>query len=379
MTSARTAYVGARIFDGKRFHDDKALLVEDRRISGIFPSDEIGISDVVELEGGFLVPGFVDLQVNGGGGVMFNDAPTVATLATISAAHASIGATTILPTLITDTPETVRKAIKATVLAIDAGIPGIAGLHLEGPHLSTARKGAHASALIRPINDDDLDCYLDAANRLPLLKMTVAPESVSFEQIKILAEKGILISLGHTDASFETCMAAAAAGARCVTHLFNAQSQLGNREPGVVGAALSIGAYSAGLIADTIHVHPATMTAALRAKTGPGRIFLVSDAMATAGSDIDTFSLNGRTIHRDDNRLTLANGTLAGAHLDLATAIRNVVQLCGIDIATAFAMATAIPAELAGLSSIRGTFCEGARADMLHVDEHLMLKQVWTA
>lgn len=377
MTDAGIALTGADIFDGTRKYSDHGLLLRDGRVAAVLP-----VADLppqvrrVALDGGLLVPGFVDLQVNGGGGVMLNDSPDLATLRIMAQAHARIGATTILPTLITDTPEHTRAAIEAVSEAVAAGVPGIAGLHLEGPHLALSRKGAHDPALIRPMTERDLAMLLDAAARLPRLKVTLAPESVTAAQIEVLADAGVLVSLGHTDASHAQCQAAVAAGARCVTHLFNAQSQMGNREPGVVGSALALGELSAGLIADTIHVHPACMSNALHAKRGPGHLFLVSDAMATAGSGIDHFFLNGRRINRDGDRLSLADGTLAGAHLELATAIRNVMIAGGLTAGEALAMATRIPADLIGATD-RGRLSPGARADLVHLDADMHLRRVW--
>ncbi|MTI44787.1 N-acetylglucosamine 6-phosphate deacetylase [Roseibium hamelinense] len=378
MSARLKAFVGASIFDGERIHKDCALLTHGGTVECLVRAETIPPTyERVELNGGILAPGFVDLQVNGGGGVMFNDAPTLGTLKTIAEAHRTLGATSILPTLITDDTAHVHAAIRAAEQAIEARVPGITGLHLEGPHLSLARKGAHSADLIRQMSAEDLLILLEAADRLPVLKITVAPESVSCEQIRALCQKGVIVSLGHTDAGYDICRTAAEAGARCVTHLFNAQSQLGNREPGVVGAALDLGNLSAGLIADTIHVHSASMRLALRAKQGPGQIFLVSDAMATAGSDIDHFLLNHRKIIRSGHRLTLEDGTLAGAHLDLATAIRNLVQLCAVPVEQALAMATSWPAKLIGLSGQIGRFSEGARADIVHLSSDLRLQTVY--
>ena len=286
--------------------------------------------------------------MNGGGGILFNADPSPATLSRIAEAHRSLGVTALLPTLITDTAEVTRAAIAATQEAVGMGVPGIAGLHLEGPHLSVARKGAHDGALIRPMEAEDLQALLDAAGALPVLKVTIAPETVSEDQVRRLADAGVLVSLGHTDADFATCQRYIAAGARCVTHLFNAMSQMGNREPGLVGAALASGHASAGLIADAVHVHPEVMRAAWQAKAGPGRIFLVSDSMAVAGSEATEFELGGRLIRRRNGVLTLADGTLAGADLDLATAVRVMVEKVGVDLAQALAAATRIPAGLIG-------------------------------
>lgn len=379
MTASSVAYVGAAIFDGHQRHNDHALIVSGGRIEALVPVSGLP-SDVTreDLEGGLLCPGFVDLQVNGGGGIMFNDDESVATLRTMAEAHARLGATSILPTLITDTPDHTRRAIAAVEQAVAEGVDGIIGLHLEGPHLSIARKGAHDPSLIRAMASDDLALLIEAASRLPMLKMTVAPENVTPEQIAALHGAGVLVSLGHSDASFEACQSAAKAGAICVTHLFNAMSQLGNREPGLVGTALSLGDLSAGLIADGIHVHPATVRTALAAKQGPGRIFLVSDAMALAGSDNDSFTLNGRLVQRCSGRLTLDDGTLAGADLDLLQAVHNIFAWGGVSEDEALAMATSCPGALCPQELNIGVLAAGAKADFVHLlPGQARCAQVW--
>ncbi|MEL7213399.1 MAG: N-acetylglucosamine-6-phosphate deacetylase [Pseudomonadota bacterium] len=350
MTGSALTFRNGRIFDGVRFYDNHHIRFEnDRFVSLEQDRGSITSGDVVDLAGDILFPGFVDLQVNGGDGVQFNSNPSVETLERIAKAHRSLGVTAFLPTLITDSLEKTNAAISAACAAITRGVPGIAGLHLEGPHLSITRKGAHDASLIRRMDASDLESLLVAAQKLPLLKVTVAPENVTEEQVRRLADAGVLVSLGHTDADYATCRRYFKSGARCVTHLFNAMSQLGNREPGLVGAALADGTVSSGLIADAVHVHPETIAAAWRAKAGPGRIFLVSDAMAVAGSQSTEFELGGRKIRRDNGILTLADGTLAGADLDLATAARTMVNQVGISPLLALEAATSIPARLIGL------------------------------
>ncbi|MBT8418500.1 MAG: N-acetylglucosamine-6-phosphate deacetylase [Silicimonas sp.] len=349
MTGDTLTIRNAQVFDGRHLTPGYAVRFEGGRVAALGPEADVHIGgDTVDLQGDILSPGYVDLQVNGGGGVMFNDDPSLATLRRIAEAHEALGVTLFLPTLITDTAEKTRAAIAATSEAIRAGVPGIAGLHLEGPHLSVARKGAHDADLIRPMEPGDLDALLAAAADLPVLKVTVAPENVTEDQVSTLANAGILVSLGHSDADYATCRRYFAAGARCVTHLFNAMSQLGNRQPGLVGAALSASDVSAGLIADAIHVHPEAMRIAWAAKAGQGRVFLVSDAMAVAGTDRTDFRLEGRTITRRDGRLTLDDGTLAGADLDLTTAVRTLVTDVGVDLPEALAAATRRPATLIG-------------------------------
>ena len=374
MTSQ--CFTAGSIHDGQHRLKNRMLLVEDGVVSGNEPLRGIQATD---LGPGMIVPGFVDLQVNGGDGVMFNDAPTLDTLERMAEAHQRLGTTALLPTLITDTPDVTRAAIDAAIKAVECGIPGIAGLHLEGPHLSVARKGAHDPALIRPMSDDDLQVLLDAAKRLPALIVTVAPETVGPDQIKAMAGAGITVSLGHSDADFATCAAAAGAGARSVTHLFNAMSQLGNREPGLVGAALQLGGLSAGLIADGIHVDPTSIGVAMRAFQGYDGIYLVTVSMAPAGSDITEFTLNGRRIKRRDGRLTLEDGTLAGADLDFATALKVMINKVGIDVNLAVEMATHRPARVIERQADLGGLIPGRLADFVHLDEGLNVTSVWRA
>lgn len=368
MNSALTALIGADIFDGATRVSRHALVLEGAHVAQIVPEGEdLADMNVVHLNGGLLCPGFVDLQVNGGGGVMLNDDQSVDTLRVMAEAHAGLGATSILPTLITDTPDRTDRAIAAVIAAIEEGVDGIIGLHLEGPHLSVPRKGAHDPTLIRTMDDADINRLLDAVKRLPMLKITVAPETVTPNQIATLSRAGVVVSLGHSNAPYAVCEAAAKAGAKCVTHLFNAMSQLGNREPGVVGAALTLGGLSAGLIADGVHVHPASVRLAMAAKRGPGQMFLVSDAMAVAGSDDTEFELNGRRVIRVEHRLTLEDGTLAGADLDLLTAVRNMVAWGAASEDEALEMATSRPATLCPNGSVLGRLSVGSKADVLHI------------
>jgi N-acetylglucosamine-6-phosphate deacetylase len=376
MSGDRTIFLGASVFDGALLHADAALVVEDGRVAGIGPRDRELAGERVLLSGGTLAPGFVDLQVNGGGGVLLNDRPDVDGLRTICEAHARLGTTGLLPTLITDTPATTRAVIEAGVAAAEARVPGFLGLHLEGPHLDVRRKGAHDPALIRPMTEADLAVLLDAAHRLPVLLVTVAPAAVTTVQIRTLADAGAIVSIGHSDAGAAEARAAFAAGAGMVTHLFNAMSQLGNREPGMVGATLCTGTVRAGLIADGIHVAPEAMQVALASK-GPDGVFLVTDAMPVAGTDLDGFELNGRRILRRDGRLTLGDGTLAGADIDFAGAIRVLVREELATLPQALRMATAIPAAAIGLEDVCGSLQPGMPADLVHLGDDLTLRGVW--
>jgi N-acetylglucosamine-6-phosphate deacetylase len=372
------AISGARIFDGQVWHDDAALLVEFGRVSGIVRSDAVPAhAGSVHLDGGLVVPGFIDLQVNGGGGVLFNNDPTVEAIRTICAAHAQFGTTALLPTLITDTVAVSVAAIAAGKAATEQGVPGFLGLHLEGPHLSLARKGTHDPALIRPMDDADLARLLAARAELPNLLCTVAPETVSPAQISALSAAGIIVSLGHSDADAATAHGAFAAGASMATHLFNAMSQLGNREPGLVGSVLTTDGVHAGLIADGIHVHPSTIQVALRAKCGEGRLFLVTDAMSQTGTDLATLTLNGRTITRAGGALRLADGTLAGADLDMIDAVEFMHVSMGLPFEEAVRMASLYPAQAMGIVAEHGHLRPGAVASFVHLSSDRKVKATW--
>jgi N-acetylglucosamine-6-phosphate deacetylase len=369
------AYCGAAIFDGTRLHHGHALVVDEGRVTALLPEAQ-ATGDRVLLPGGVLAPGMIDLQVNGGGGIAVDGATDAAALHAICATHARLGATGILPTLITDTPEATARVIAAGIAAAAQGIPGFLGLHLEGPHLDPRRKGAHDAGLIRPMTGEDLNRLCDAARALPALMLTVAPEAATPDQIAALARAGAVVSLGHTDCSAAQAQAAIAAGAVCATHLFNAMSQLGNREPGLVGAVLD-GTIAAGLIADGIHVAPPVLRIALKAR--PQGVFLVSDAMALAGTDLTGITLGGRHILRHDGRLTLADGTLAGADLTLPRAVGVLVTQAGIAPDVALRMATADPAALIGRGGDLGHLLPGRRADMVHLGTDWSLTSVWRA
>lgn len=372
------AITGARIFDGHDWHDNAALLIEFGHVAGIVRADAIPVhAETVHLDGGSVVPGFVDLQVNGGGGVLLNNAPSVESIRTICAAHARFGTTALLPTLITDTVPVNVAAIAAGKAAAEQAVPGFIGLHLEGPHLSVARKGTHDPALIRPMDDADLARLIEARSFVPNLIVTVAAETVSPAQIKALTDAGIIVSVGHSDAGLDAASAAFASGASMVTHLFNAMSQLGNREPGVVGAALRNGRVFAGLIADGIHVHPAAIDIALRAKTGPGRVFLVTDSMSQTGTDLTSFTLNGRVVTRSNGALRIADGTLAGADLDMIDAVEFMHSTIGLSFDEAVRMASLYPAEAMGIEADYGHLRPGAVASFVNLSDERHVRSTW--
>lgn len=376
---SRKAYTGARIFDGEQWWERSALVVADGRIEGIIAADSPTDAERVPVGGGILAPGFVDLQVNGGGGALFNLTPDLGAIETICKAFARFGTTACLPTLVTDTREVRDRAFAAGAEAARRGVPGFLGLHLEGPNLAVSRKGAHDPSLIRPMDEDDVLTLVRARETLPNLLVTVATESATPNQITRLRDAGIIVSVGHSDGTYAAVKAAAEAGATMVTHLFNAQSQLSNREPGVVGAGLDLGGLSAGLIADGIHVHAASIGVALRAKRGPGRIFLVTDAMSPTGTDMPSFELTGRTVYRKDGALRLGDGTLAGADLTLIDAVTYMHKTVGVPLDEVLRMASLYPAQALGGADGRGRFGHGAPADIIHLGDDLTMRRTMIA
>jgi|UniRef100_Q11ED6 N-acetylglucosamine-6-phosphate deacetylase len=378
-----TILAGARLFDGERFIDRHALVVVAGRVRDIVPEAELaGRQDVTRLDGGILAPGFIDVQVNGGGGRLLNNDPTPETFFVIARAHRQYGTTALLPTLVTDTREVTRRAVEAATEAAKAD-EGVLGIHLEGPHLAPARRGAHLADLMRPMDDEDLDLLCRAAGAMPVLHVTLAAEQVTPWQVERLAKAGIIVSLGHTDCTSEDALRLFNAGARGITHLYNAMSALSHRAPGLVGAALDAGDVWGGIIADGHHVDPAALRLALRAKRGPAKLFHVTDAMALVGSEAESFELNGRTVRREPgevcSKLVLEDGTLAGSDLDMATGVRFGVQMLELSVEESLRMACAYPATYLGIGSERGYLKLGRRADCIHLSEDLRVQQVWMA
>lgn len=365
----RQCFRASAVFDGVQMHRDATLEIAEGKVSAITEGAALNLT--TDLGEGLIVPGLLDLQVNGSGGVQVGADTDAQAIAAICRTQISLGTTGCMPTLITDTADVTRRVIKAGIAA--AGVAGFLGLHLEGPHLDPRRKGAHDAALIRPMDAEDLALLLWAVRELPALKVTLAPESVRMDQITALSQAGVIVSLGHTDCTAEVAQQAMAAGARCATHLFNAMSQLTNRAAGMVGAVLA-GDGVTGLIADGLHVDAVTMRVALAAKTQG--VFLVSDCMALTGSDAPSFELGGRRIMRGDGRLTLEDGTLAGADLTLVQAVDRVTHLAGIPQERALSMATSVPAQVLGRRDI-GHLTAGARADFIHLLPDGRLGGVW--
>lgn len=369
----RVALTNARVLTPCGIRDNLTVVIDEGRIVEIASEIPSKIK-TQELSGKLLAPGFIDVQVNGGGGRLFNDDPSVETLACMAAAHRQFGTTGMLPTLITDDLGIVERAIKAVEQSISKGIPGILGIHLEGPFIAPSRKGAHRADMIRLLEDRHLPLLKSLRNGLT--HITLAPEAANVAQISSLVAAGVKVSLGHTNADFQSARAAMDAGATGFTHLYNAMSQLTNREPGVVGAALSSSSAYAGIIVDGEHVHPASVEAAFKA-LGPDRLMLVTDAMSLAGTDLDRFELQGRTINREVGALRTEDGTLAGSDLTMVEAVRRMLRHKGVTTEAAIRMASITPSRFLGLDADVGAVHVGMRANLVALDQQFEVFGTW--
>ncbi len=366
---------GAPILAGGQWHAAHAVQIDAQgMVAAIIPVEELR-PDVPHhrVAGGYLVPGFVDVQVNGGGGVLLNDAPTVEGVAAIAAAHRRFGTTGLLPTLISDAPDVIAQAIAAVDGAIAAGVPGIIGIHIEGPFLNPGKHGIHDARRLRTL-DAAAIALLGSLKRGRML-VTLAPECAPAGAIAALAAQGVIVSAGHSLAAYADVAAAHQEGLTGVTHLFNAMTQMEGRAPGLVGAAIDL-RLMAGLIVDGHHVHPASLRAAFRAK-GPDELMLVTDAMPCVGSDAGGFMLDGQWIADDHGVLRGSDGTLAGSTLDMARAVRNCCAMMDVDLATASRMASGTPAAFLGLETRIGDLLPGMQADIVHLDAALMPQACW--
>ncbi|HEU0195621.1 MAG TPA: N-acetylglucosamine-6-phosphate deacetylase [Nevskiaceae bacterium] len=374
--AATIALVNGRVLGDHGPREGLAVLVEGERIAAIVAQDDPRVASATshDLGGHLLLPGFIDVQVNGGGGLLFNDAPTVDTLRGIAAAHRTFGTTGLLPTLITDTAEKMHAALDAVDAAIEQRVPGILGIHLEGPFLAPARKGIHDARLFRHPDADDLAML--AAKHRGRIMLTLAPEQVSTEVIRTLSEAGVIVVAGHTAADYATTRAALDAGICGFTHLYNAMTPLASREPGVVGAALDDPHSWCGLIVDGHHVHPASLRVAIAAKAR-GKCVLVTDAMPPVGSDDPSYTLNGQTIVARDGICQSEAGVLAGSALDMATGVRNLVEMVGLPLTEASRMASTYPAAWLGLGRTHGRLAAGYRADFAVLDDALVARETW--
>lgn len=370
------ALVNGRVLGDHGPREGLAVLVRGKRIVAIVAHDDPRLADAQkhDLHDQLLLPGFIDVQVNGGGGLLFNDDPSVDTLRGIAEAHRKFGTTGMLPTLITDTAEKMRAALQAVDDAIEQHVPGILGIHVEGPFLANARKGIHNANLFRLPDDDDVEALI--APHKGSVMLTLAPDQVPLPVIARLAAAGVVVVAGHTAADYATTRAALDAGVCGFTHLYNAMTPLASRDPGVVGAALDDPHSWCGLIVDGHHVHPAALRVAIAAKQR-GKCVLVTDAMPPVGSDRPDYVLNGQTITMRDGICQNEAGVLAGSGLDMAGAVRNTVQMLGLPLAEASRMASSHPAAWIGLDRTHGRIAAGYQADFVVMDDALTVRETW--
>ena len=373
---SRLALVNGRVLTDRGFETGLAVLVEDGRIHAVVAQAQAlpGSVQVHDLQGATLLPGYIDCQVNGGGGVLFNNAPDVDALRRIGAAHRRFGTTGFLPTLISDDVNVMEQAIAATRRAISEKVPGVLGIHLEGPYIAPARKGTHDAGKFRVPDAAEMDMATALDNGITLI--TLAPECVGTDVVRALVERGALLCAGHTAASYAQARAGLDAGIRGFTHLFNAMSPLTGREPGTVGAALEDRDSWCGVIVDGHHVHPASLRVVLAAKPR-GKVLLVTDAMPPVGADDPSYVLYGETITVRDGVVRNAAGSLAGSALDMATAVRNTVQWLGLPLEEAARMASTYPAEFLGIGDRCGRIAPGYQADLVALDEQLQVVETW--
>jgi N-acetylglucosamine-6-phosphate deacetylase len=370
------ALVNGRVLRADTFVRGQCVLIEHGRILALLPGNDARCraAERYDLGGGLLLPGFIDLQVNGGGGVLFNDAPSVESIRAIGAAHRRFGTTAFLPTLISADLDIVARAIAAVRGAIAAGVPGVLGIHIEGPFLNAARKGVHDPAKLRELDPSALGLLTSLRNGRTLV--TLAPEMTTPQLIQQLVAAGVVVSAGHTNANYAEIHAALAHGLTGFTHLFNAMSQLTGREPGAVGAALDDQGSWCGIIVDGEHTDPVVLRIALRCKPHD-RFLLVTDAMPSVGTNQSSFELQGRRIIVRGQTCVDENGRLAGSNLDMASCVRNAVAMLGVPLPQAVRMASQIPAEFLGVASEYGRIAAGQRANLVLTDEALNVRETW--
>ena len=370
----RTALTHARVLTPEGWRHDAAVIIEGGLILELVPDCTDSSTPRHDLTGCTLLPGFIDCQVNGGGGVLFNDHPDVDGIRAIGAAHRHFGTTGFLPTLISDAADTMRRAITAVETAIETGVPGVLGIHLEGPFLNRERKGVHAAKFLHSPDASELRMVESAKCGVTLL--TLAPECVAPDAIRSLVHAGITVSAGHSNADYATMRAALAAGVRGFTHLYNAMSPLTSRAPGLVGAALDDPDSWCGVIVDGHHVDPASLRIALRAKPR-GKVFLVTDAMPPVGAADPSFVLNGESITADNGICQTSDHTLAGSALSMIDAVRNTIDMLGVPLDEAARMASTYPAAFLGLGASHGSIETGYRANFTILDQELRVVETW--
>ena len=372
----KQAITGSKLFNGIDFIEHKALLIEDQHIAGIVNEDAIPTDfQIKKLDGGILSPGFIDLQVNGGGGKLFNNSPDKESLNTIISAHQYFGTTSIMPTVISDSLNILQKCTDTISNEIDNN-HSLLGIHIEGPFFNVKYRGVHQKQYINTINASYLNLF-ETLDKFPVM-LTLAPECISIKQLKHLKSLGFKILAGHTDANYDQLEEAVKYGLDGFTHLFNAMGQISAREPGVVGSAFDFDETSASIIVDLHHVHPSLINLSFKQKP-KGKLFFVSDSMATINHGEPSFELYDEVVSESNGRIINSEGKLAGSSITQIDAIKNAYQKCSIPLESAISMATLYPAEYLGVSDYIGQLKKGYRADLAHFDSNFHVQNVWLA
>ncbi len=377
----KQALVGARIFTGEEFLNNHALIINGDVIEALVSAEHLP-ADIsrIELNGGVLAPGFIDLQVNGGGGAFFTNDTSVSAIQTMLDGHRPTGTTSLLPTLISDTREVHQAGVRAIAAAVAAGLKGVLGVHVEGPFFDMARRGAHNERYIRKMEQADIDWLVASVKAQHEFKvmLTLAPEHADAGQIKQLTSAGVVVCAGHTDGHYDDVVAALKEGLSGFTHLYNAMRPTTGREPGVVGAALEDANSWCGIIIDTYHVHAASARIAYAAKP-KGKMYLVTDAMSTVGSPEKSFQIYGETIYEKDGCLVNAEGRLAGSAIGMIDAVRLNTNWVGVELAESLRMASLYPAEYMQVDNHLGRIRENYRADLVHFTDDFKVTHTWVA
>jgi len=369
------AIICDKVFDGENVLKNRAVLHDKGTIHSIVMSDQVPKSCEIEAyENCILAPGFIDLQVNGGGGVLFNDAQNSDSIRRIGNAHQCFGTTSFTPTLISDSDGKMQASLDEIQIVLEEGYENVLGVHFEGPFLDIAKRGAHRASQIRQISETDIQFLLENSRFVKLL--TVAPENVGKNVIEILSKAGIRVCIGHSNATYEQTVAAVNAGASCFTHLFNAMSGFSARAPGVIGAALACETSWCGLIVDDFHVHPAALKIALASKPR-GKCFLVTDSMSTVGTDRDTFNFFGEELRVRNDQIVSRDGVLSGSNLNMAKAVSNCAEVLELPVEEALRMASLYPAEFLGISDQFGKVAAGYKADLVILDNKFNVVKSW--
>ncbi|WP_339617615.1 N-acetylglucosamine-6-phosphate deacetylase [uncultured Gilvimarinus sp.] len=374
----KQALVGARIFTGDKFLDNQVLIIDgDKLIFTAGNDNVVHDADIIDLDGGIIAPGFIDLQVNGGGGSFFTNDTSVSALQTMLDGHRPTGTTSMLPTLISDTRDTHQAGVRAVADAVTSGMSGILGIHIEGPFFDMDKRGAHNARYIREMEPADTQWLTEISGDFATM-ITLAPEHAHTGQIKTLVKAGLIVCAGHSNAHYEQVMAGIDEGISGFTHLYNAMRPLTGRDPGVVGAAFASDDTWCAIICDNHHVHPGAVRAALNAKPN-GKLYLVTDAMSTVGSTQKSFSIYGETIYEQDGALVNAEGRLAGSAIGMIDAVRICHQDVGVELGECLRMASLYPAQYLQLDNQLGQIATGWRADLVHFDNDFNVRNTWVA